>query len=445
MRRHDDRAPGFNDLSFDPRHGIAGFLAPKDLVAFKLSSRANHTAAAGVYLVVHGERFDADMQRIDRYLTENPGESLGTLVFRFPSNAPDVPLPPWQWVAVTRPWLSAVTEVRFEQPERSNAELFDFEMSEAQWKLLWSYVAALSSDGGGGLEGLSLQLKSFTGMLSMEYMKAAPALVAAIEAGQHSLRRAFVSDAQPSAVLAAVCRCPNLCFLHIDLSYLVIHDMLREDVFPACESVSILDRGTFNEYQMLGKTRAACLAFWTRLVLSPQIQRLALHSLDYIAPDVDHAIYAPDMSCVAGRAIWIHRPNQNVRLFRSLYNGVREVHLCFVAGLNFLSPWYLKKQNIYIERMLEAISGVYIPPRVVNVDVFCHGAADTLETSGTMQKMLPLCVAYPRDRGFVFTFYVRSDVAEAYNPLPPSIVLKPYSRTALDKWGWDPNGINYNL
>jgi hypothetical protein len=285
-------------------------------------------------------------------------------------------------------------------------------------------------------------LKRVTGE-SPEYAAAAPALAVAIGANNHSLRRAFVGLGQPYAVVAAVCRCPNLRFLHVDVSYPAIRGMLNHGVFPECESVSILDWGTFHEVHMLPVTREVCLEFWTRLVLSPRIRRLALHGLGFIAPDVDNAIYAPDMNRIDGRAVWIHRPCLSVRRFRALYNGVRELHLCFVAGENLLSVRDLRLQTNHIVPMLEAIAGVYAPPRTVTVDVFCPGSADAAETPGTLRLMAALCAVYPPSRGFVFTLYVRSDVADTH-PLPPSIVVKPYSRTALNRWGWDPDGINYN-
>jgi hypothetical protein len=113
--------------------------------------------------------------------------------------------------------------------------------------------------------------------------------------------------------------------------------------------------------------------------------------------------------------------------------------------VDLLSHGDLERNTNHIEQMLEAIAGVYEPPRTVEVDVFCPDLADTVETSGAMRLVAPLCAVYTRDRGFVFTFYVRSDTADAYRPLlPSSITLKPYSRTALDQWGWDPDGINYN-
>lgn len=74
----------YDELSFDSRRVIAGFLGRNDLRSYRLTSRENNHAAEGVYRVIHLTAFDANVRRIDRFLAQNPGEWLGPLVFSLP-------------------------------------------------------------------------------------------------------------------------------------------------------------------------------------------------------------------------------------------------------------------------------------------------------------------------------------------------------------------------
>jgi hypothetical protein len=182
-----------NKLLFDPQSEVAGFLGPNDLRSYGTTSQENNDAARGTYRIVHFETFNADIRRIDRFQTQNPGDPLGPLIFRFPANEPIIATSdpsPRQSSDTIFPWMMDVTDLRFEQSEDFSMDRPEFRMTYEQWMTLWRYMSALSDR----LTGLTLRFNRAT--MRVQDYRTEHALVKSFRSC-HNIRRLYLGALQP--------------------------------------------------------------------------------------------------------------------------------------------------------------------------------------------------------------------------------------------------------